>query len=67
VVALDLDAKVSSMKKDANFLGLQCDLTSELQFMRALEQTIEKFGGLDMLVLNAGIFPGSCRIDSLNS
>ncbi|WP_434782255.1 bifunctional aldolase/short-chain dehydrogenase [Ferrovum myxofaciens] len=67
VVALDLDAKVSSMKKDANFLGLQCDLTSELQFMRALEQTIEKFGGLDMLVLNAGIFPGSCRIDSLKS
>ena len=67
VVALDLEAKVSSMKNDANFLGLQCDLTSEAQFMQALEQTIEKFGGLDMLVLNAGIFPKGCRIDSLKT
>jgi NAD(P)-dependent dehydrogenase (short-subunit alcohol dehydrogenase family) len=66
-VALDLEAKVSSMKNDANFLGLQCDLTSEAQFMQALEQTIEKFGGLDMLVLNAGIFPKGCRIDSLKT
>jgi len=67
VVALDLDAKVTTLKNGANFLGLQCDLTSEAQFKQALEQAIEKFGGLDMLVLNAGIFPGGCRIDSLKT
>ena len=67
VVALDLDAKVTSIKKGANFLELQCDLTSQPQFMKALEQTIETFGGLDMLVLNAGIFPGGCRIDALKT
>ena len=67
VVALDLDAKVTSMKQGANFLGLQCDLTSESQFKQALEQAVETFGGLDMLVLNAGIFPGGCRIDSLKT
>ncbi|MHB8388474.1 MAG: bifunctional aldolase/short-chain dehydrogenase [Acidobacteriaceae bacterium] len=65
VVALDLDAKVSLMEKGVNFLGLQCDLTSESQFMQALELAVETFGGLDMLVLNAGVFPGGCRIDSL--
>ncbi|MDD5180073.1 MAG: bifunctional aldolase/short-chain dehydrogenase [Gallionellaceae bacterium] len=67
VVALDVDAAVVTMKNGANFLGLQCDLTSETQFKQALEQGMEKFGGLDMLVLNAGIFPGGCRIESLKT
>ena len=67
VAALDLDARVTTLKNGANFLGLQCDLTSEAQFKQALEHTIEKFGGLDMLVLNAGIFPGGCRIDLLKT
>jgi len=67
VVALDLAESVTSMKSGANFLGLQCDLTSEEQFKQALVQAVEKFGGLDMLVLNAGIFPGGCRIESLKT
>ena len=67
VVALDVDASVATMKTAVNFLGLQCDLTSEAQFTQALERTVEAFGGLDMLVLNAGIFPGGCRIDSLKT
>ena len=67
VVALDIDSKVVALKNCANFLGLQCDLTSEAQFKQALIQAIEIFGGLDMLVLNAGIFPGSSRIDSLKT
>ncbi len=67
VVALDLDARVAALKNGANFLGLQCDLTSEAQFKQALERAVETFGGLDMLVLNAGIFPGGCRIDTLKT
>ena len=67
VIALDLDVKVVALKNGANYYGVQCDLTSEEQFKQALIQAIEKFGGLDMLVLNAGIFPGGCRIDSLQS
>ena len=31
-----------------------------------LEQTVRQFGGLDMLILNAGIFPGGCRIEELS-
>ncbi len=65
VVALDLNAQVAAMHNSANFLGLQCDLTQEVQFTQALVQGVECFGGLDMLVLNAGIFPGGCRIDAL--
>lgn len=67
VVALDLDAKVVTLKSAANFLGLQCDLTSEEHFKKALEQAVSTFGGLDILVLNAGIFPGGCRIEALKT
>jgi len=67
VVALDLDAKVVTLKSAANFLGLQCDLTSEEHFKKALEQAVSTFGGLDMLVLNAGICPGGCRIEALKT
>ncbi len=67
VVGLDLDAKVSAMKDGVNYLGLQCDLTSEAEFKQVLVQAVERFGGLDLLVLNAGIFPGGCRIDALKT
>jgi rhamnose utilization protein RhaD (predicted bifunctional aldolase and dehydrogenase)/NAD(P)-dependent dehydrogenase (short-subunit alcohol dehydrogenase family) len=65
VIALDRDEKVLSMKSGVGYLGLVCDLTDAAQFLAALQQGVEKFGGLDMLVLNAGIFPGGCRIESL--
>ncbi len=65
VVALDLEVKVESLADGAHFLGRQCDLTSDTQFTRALEQAVARFGGLDVLVLNAGVFPASRRIDSL--
>jgi rhamnose utilization protein RhaD (predicted bifunctional aldolase and dehydrogenase)/NAD(P)-dependent dehydrogenase (short-subunit alcohol dehydrogenase family) len=65
VVALDVAPDIVKMKSGANYLGLVCDLTDEAQFKAALAQTVSAFGGLDMLVLNAGIFPGGCRIDAL--
>jgi NAD(P)-dependent dehydrogenase (short-subunit alcohol dehydrogenase family) len=46
-------------------LGLECDLTSEAQIQRALSRAIDAYGGLDMLILNAGIFPGGRRIEAL--
>jgi NAD(P)-dependent dehydrogenase (short-subunit alcohol dehydrogenase family) len=40
---------------------------SEDQLRNALQRTADAFGGLDMLVLNAGIFPTGCRVESLAS
>jgi rhamnose utilization protein RhaD (predicted bifunctional aldolase and dehydrogenase)/NAD(P)-dependent dehydrogenase (short-subunit alcohol dehydrogenase family) len=67
VIALDLDTRVVTMNKSSSYCGLQCDLTDERQFKQVLAEAITKFGGLDMLVLNAGIFPGGCRIENLES
>lgn len=66
VVGLDLDPAVSTSRNGRpDFLGLQCDVTSANAISEAIEQTVRAFGGLDMLILNAGIFPAGARIESL--
>lgn len=47
--------------------GIVCDLTDATQVRAALAQTIRKFGGLDMLVLNAGIFPKASPIADMSA
>ena len=64
VAGLDLE-KQSAERPD--YLGLQCDVTSEEAIADALEKAVRRFGGLDMLILNAGIFPAGTPIESLDS
>jgi len=42
-------------------------VTSEEAIADALEKAVRQFGGLDMLILNAGIFPAGAPIESLNA
>ena len=65
VVALDINPAVESLFNRPDFLGIPCDVSEEAQLTNALEQTARRFGGLDMLVLNAGIFPPSKPIRDL--
>ncbi len=65
VVALDVDAAVEKLQARPDLLGVTCDVTSVQQLQRALDAGVGAFGGLDMLVLNAGIFPGGRRIEAL--
>ncbi len=66
VVGLDINPQIMQMYDRPDFLGQQCDVTDEQAIDAALEVTVRAFGGLDMLVLNAGIFPASCRIDAIS-
>ena len=67
VVGADLNPDIETLYSCPSFLGIQCDLTSEEEISQLFERTTDAFGGLDMLILNAGIFPGGCRIDSLKT
>lgn len=66
VVALDILPAIESLYQRSDYLGICCDVTDEDAMTKALEKTIRQFGGLDMLILNAGIFPGGCRIEDLS-
>jgi NAD(P)-dependent dehydrogenase (short-subunit alcohol dehydrogenase family) len=65
VVGLDIDPEIISLFDRKDFLGILCDVTDEVAVSQAIEKTSAIFGGLDMLILNAGVFPAGCRIESL--
>jgi rhamnose utilization protein RhaD (predicted bifunctional aldolase and dehydrogenase)/NAD(P)-dependent dehydrogenase (short-subunit alcohol dehydrogenase family) len=65
VVGLDLDSEIASLHSRPDFLGLRCDVTDAAQVRIAIERAALAFGGVDMLVLNAGIFPASRKIAEL--
>jgi rhamnose utilization protein RhaD (predicted bifunctional aldolase and dehydrogenase)/NAD(P)-dependent dehydrogenase (short-subunit alcohol dehydrogenase family) len=65
VVALDANPSVATMLDRPDFRGMICDVTSPEALEAALEACARAFGGLDMLVLNAGVFPGGRRIEAL--
>ena len=66
VVGLDIDERITAVSTEPGFLGIQCDLTDESQIQNALDAAVSRFGGVDMLVLNAGMFPASTRIGELS-
>ncbi len=65
VVGLDINPAIETLFTRPDFLGVRCDVTSEAQLIAALERTARTFGGLDMLILNAGIFTAARRIEAL--
>ncbi len=66
VIALDIDPAVETAHTGPAYLGITCDIGQAARVEAALEAGAERFGGLDMLVLNAGIFPGGTPIAELD-
>jgi NAD(P)-dependent dehydrogenase (short-subunit alcohol dehydrogenase family) len=46
---------------------LACDVTDAASVTRAVDETVRQFGGLDILVSNAGTFPRSARIEEMDA
>jgi len=67
VAGLDRSPGVSSLHQRKDYLGVACDVTNEAAIGQALEQAVRRFGGVDMLILNAGIFPPSAPVSALPS
>ena len=68
VVGLDIDPVITTgAGPRPDYLGLLCDITSAEAIGAALEAGVRAYGGVDMLILNAGIFPAGAPIESLQS
>lgn len=62
VVGLDINPQI-----EATPHGMICDLTDPAAIQTALEKTVRAFGGLDLLISNAGIFPPSYTIEEMDA
>lgn len=67
VVGLDINPAVEVMVDSPNFLGIAGDVADEAAQQAALEQAVRRFGGIDMVVLNAGMFPAGTPIADLKT
>lgn len=67
VVALDINPDIEKIFDREGILGLVCDVTKKEEICRSVETTIAHFGGLDILVSNAGIFPAGETIEHVQS
>jgi rhamnose utilization protein RhaD (predicted bifunctional aldolase and dehydrogenase)/NAD(P)-dependent dehydrogenase (short-subunit alcohol dehydrogenase family) len=65
VAALDRDPRIATLFSPPAAVGVVCDVTVEEQVAGAVDAAVAAFGGLDLLILNAGIFPDSRDIAEL--
>jgi rhamnose utilization protein RhaD (predicted bifunctional aldolase and dehydrogenase)/NAD(P)-dependent dehydrogenase (short-subunit alcohol dehydrogenase family) len=64
VVGLDIDPAVIEQLNRGGMSGMVCDLTDSAAITTAVEKVITLYGGLDIVVCNAGIFKSGERIES---
>jgi rhamnose utilization protein RhaD (predicted bifunctional aldolase and dehydrogenase)/NAD(P)-dependent dehydrogenase (short-subunit alcohol dehydrogenase family) len=65
VVGLDINPDILTSMNSAEFLGIVVDLTDEAQVTAAMAQVVERFGGLDIVVSNAGVFETGHTVETM--
>ena len=66
VVGIDKDISIETISSHHNYLGLVCDVTDESAILETIETSVRHFGGIDMVILNAGIFPSGKKVSQLS-
>lgn len=63
VVGLDINPEVVSQLNRNGMRGIECDLNDSNSVSAAVNHVITRYGGLDIVVCNAGIFKSGERIE----
>jgi len=66
VVGLDINPECKLILDESNCVGVNCDITDLKHVTESVEMTVRRFGGLDILVSNAGIFTANQKIENLD-
>ena len=67
VVGLDINPEITLIFNRQDMVGVNCDITDDRAVKEAVEMTVRRFGGLDILIPNAGIFPPSQKIEDVDN
>ncbi len=65
VIGLDVNPSIAETFHHPCYAGMVCNVVDEEMICQAFRKVARQFGGLDMLILNAGMFPGGCQIEKL--
>lgn len=63
VIGLDINPEVVAQLNGLGMTGMMCDLTDTQSVAAAVDRVISLYGGLDIVVCNAGIFKSGERIE----
>ena len=63
VVGLDIDKDIPSIMAKIGGIGIVVNLTEDQPVQDAIDFTVREFGGIDIVVSNAGIFPKNDYLD----
>lgn len=66
VIALDLDPSVEESLAGPDVLPVTCDVTDHASVRDAIHRGVERFGGIDIVVGNAGFLPPSRSVDDFD-
>ncbi len=67
VVGLDINPVITRIFNHPDLVGLSGDISDNRAIKEAVEFTIRRFGGLDILINNAGIFTRSQSIEDMEA
>ena len=67
VVALDIQPQIMELFDTPTSCGMVVDMLDADAVKEAIETTVKQFGGLDMVVSNAGAFPKNQRIEAMDA
>lgn len=67
VIASDINPAVETLFNSPDFVGQVCDVCDQDVLRQSVEAAVARFGGLDIVVSNAGVFSQGCNIDLLPS
>lgn len=65
VVATDIDPAVRDLFEGDDRVGVVADIRDPNDVRRSVAEVVSRFGGLDILVCNAGFFPQSMTIEGM--
>ena len=67
VVTIDKDPNIISLYKKSTVVAVVGDVTVEDDVTNVIHAAIQRFGGIDVLVNNIGIFPKSAHIEEIDN
>jgi len=65
VVGLDIDKDIPEIMAKIGGIGIVVNLTEDQPVQDAIDFTVREFGGIDIVVSNAGIFPKNDPLDAM--